>query len=313
MKCKLITAFATLCLLANCTLAHENIEDMDLQEILDTFDDPNNFFINENNTTVENSTPSNNTNQEILVQNDNTSNTSQPEVQPELQPEQQTEEIPVEQPLPEYEDNSANTNAKVCVLGVGVTGAALIAFYGRKYNKKTSEEIEEVEKEVTRELLFESDYNDDISMPRKVKRTNSVNRLSKSLSLSFSSITDMFDEEKPFVTTSKYSDNYSLAKNRAYKCHFNWTPLNSDEIILRCGDLVCVKESYDDGYSLGRNLYTRYDGIFPTCCLTTPEEKFMGSELIKEGEFQSILKRVSSKKANRNRSTSVSVVIPTWM
>jgi len=290
MKSVLITALATLCLLANRTLARKNVEDMSLEEILDTFQDPNNFFINEEKPIVENS-------------DENIVNAANENTQP--QPQEQ-KEIPVSESVPE---NNEKSNAKAYLFGgVGVTSVALVALFGVKSHRK-SEDIEEI----TRELLFENE--EDISMPDKVKKPNTVNRLSRSLSLSLSNITDLFDEVTPTVSTSMYSDNYSLAKNRAYKCQFEWIPRNSDEIALNPGDLVCVKESYDDGYSLGRNLYSRNDGIFPTCCLAAPEEKKMGSELIKEGEFQSILRRSSSKSKPKlsRKASMVSVSVPNWM
>lgn len=61
--------------------------------------------------------------------------------------------------------------------------------------------------------------------------------------------------------------NVVLPTNRAYKVVLPWDARCVDEIQLNCGDLVCIKECYQDGYSLGRNLTTRFDGIFPTCCL----------------------------------------------
>ncbi|ORX59106.1 hypothetical protein BCR36DRAFT_316949 [Piromyces finnis] len=298
MKSLLIITLAFICIFAHRTLAHENIENMDLEEILDTFQDPDNIIMNNNY--------NNNSNSNEKVENSNININQETNTMNDIQTE-----LLVSQPFPEYNDNSGNTGAKIYVLsGVGFTSVALIAFLGYKNFRKNAE-LDEMKKE----LLFESmeENRNDISMPDRVKQTKSINRLSKSLSLNLS---DIFNEEKPVVSSSIYSDNYSLVKNRAYKCHFNWSPFNSDEIILKCGDLICVKESYDDGYSLGRNLYTRFYGIFPTCCLSTPEEKMMGSELIKEGEFESILKRTSSKnmtKRSRRASSSVSVVIPTWM
>jgi len=61
--------------------------------------------------------------------------------------------------------------------------------------------------------------------------------------------------------------NITLPTNRAYKVVLPWNARCVDEIQLNCGDLVCIKECYKDGYSLGRNLTTRFDGVFPTCCL----------------------------------------------
>ncbi|KAL6598140.1 hypothetical protein LY90DRAFT_663352 [Neocallimastix californiae] len=141
----------------------------------------------------------------------------------------------------------------------------------------------------------------------KSKSGNALKRLSKTLSLGFGNKEDEdFINNLPVVTESVNASNYSLAKNRAYKCHVEWAPLASDELVLSLGDLVCVKESYKDGYSLGYNLYTREDGIFPTCCLALPSENMIGSELVEEGKFVSILKRSTSKrKSKHNKRTSL--------
>jgi len=109
------------------------------------------------------------------------------------------------------------------------------------------------------------------------------------------------------VLLSETSDaEYSLAKNRAYKCMVSWTPKQSDEIILRRGDLVCVKECFNDGYTLGRNLSTKFDGVFPTCCLCRPEQNIIGSELVKNGKFTAIPKRVTSKNRQERRARRAS-------
>jgi len=222
-------------------------------------------------------------------------------VQP-VQPVQPQQEI-IESIPGSSSNNEDSGNTAYILGGVGFTGMAFIAVFGYKNYRKSSEL-----NKLKEEFLTE---NGSITKPEKAKRSNTLTRLSRSLSLSFISRDDVYIDDKPVVSESIYADNYSLTKNRAYKCHVAWTPLASDEIILRRGDLVCVKESFKDGYSLGRNLSTKFDGIFPTCCLATPNNQIMGSELIKNGKFVSILRRSFSKnKAKRSRrASSVSAVI----
>jgi len=117
---------------------------------------------------------------------------------------------------------------------------------------------------------------------------------------------DCVVEMEVLLSETSEAENYSLAKNRAYKCMVSWTPKQSDEIILRRGDLVCVKECFNDGYTLGRNLSTKFDGIFPTCCLCRAEQNVIGSELIRNGKFTAIPKRVSSKKCQERRARRAS-------
>jgi len=75
------------------------------------------------------------------------------------------------------------------------------------------------------------------------------------------------------------NDNHSLKKdvaflpiNHAYKSILPWNPKHLDEIKLNVGDIVCVKKCYSDGYSYGRNVTSRVEGVFPTCCLSSMEE-----------------------------------------
>jgi len=113
-------------------------------------------------------------------------------------------------------------------------------------------------------------------------------------------------EMEVLLSETSEAENYCLAKNRAYKCMVAWTPKQADEIILRRGDLVCVKECFSDGYTLGRNLSTKFDGIFPTCCLCRPEQNVIGSELIVNGKFSAIPKRVNSKMSQERRARRAS-------
>jgi len=117
---------------------------------------------------------------------------------------------------------------------------------------------------------------------------------------------DVTIEMEVLLSETSEAENYCLAKNRAYKCMIAWTPKQADEIILRRGDLVCVKECFSDGYTLGRNLSTKFDGIFPTCCLCRPEQNVIGSELIVNGKFSAIPKRVNSKMTHEKRARRAS-------
>jgi len=128
---------------------------------------------------------------------------------------------------------------------------------------------------------------------------------------------DVAIEMEVLLSETSDAENYSLAKNRAYKCMVAWTPKQADEIILRRGDLVCVKECFNDGYTLGRNLSTKFDGIFPTCCLCRPEQNVIGSELVVNGKFTAIPKRVNSKKCQERRAKRASrgvsfLSVPGW-
>jgi len=63
-----------------------------------------------------------------------------------------------------------------------------------------------------------------------------------------------------------------LPINKAYKTTLPWNPQHVDEIQLNVGDIVCAKKCYSDGYSYGRNVTTRVEGVFPTCCLSAMED-----------------------------------------
>ncbi|KAJ3340704.1 NADPH oxidase 4 [Entophlyctis luteolus] len=48
---------------------------------------------------------------------------------------------------------------------------------------------------------------------------------------------------------------------------YDFTPEQPDEIELRVGDRVELKQQYDDGWALGRNLAINKEGLFPLDCL----------------------------------------------
>ncbi|KAI9298818.1 hypothetical protein K502DRAFT_339127 [Neoconidiobolus thromboides FSU 785] len=44
----------------------------------------------------------------------------------------------------------------------------------------------------------------------------------------------------------------------------------NDEMHLNCGDFITVWRDFDDGWSLGQNLTTEQNGVFPKICLAKP-------------------------------------------
>lgn len=110
--------------------------------------------------------------------------------------------------------------------------------------------------------------------------------------------------------------NVTLPTNRAYKVVLPWDARCVDEIQLNCGDLVCIKECYQDGYSLGRNLTTRFDGIFPTCCLDNIGSAINQEEVNKWQSYgmYSLPKRsVKPTKKAKRASRGISLLtMPDW-
>jgi hypothetical protein len=214
----------------------------------------------------------------------------QPEQQPSVQPPTQKEqpvqptppvqpptENPLEEAVPGEKKNEGSSHAGT----LAVTGVAfaLIAGVGYKnYRKDSKFKLPELP-------VFIGN-----NTPKEDPNNNK----------------EVVVEMEVLLSESSSAENYSLAKNRAYKCMVSWTPKQSDEIILRRGDLVCVKECFNDGYTLGRNLSTKFDGVFPTCCLCRPEQNIIGSELVKNGKFTAIPKRVTSKGRKERRARRAS-------
>jgi len=110
--------------------------------------------------------------------------------------------------------------------------------------------------------------------------------------------------------------NVTLPTNRAYKVVLPWDARCVDEIQLNCGDLVCIKECYQDGYSLGRNLTTRFDGIFPTCCLDNIGSPINQQEVAKwqsVGMYSLPKRSVKPTKKAKRASRGVSLLtMPDW-
>jgi len=114
----------------------------------------------------------------------------------------------------------------------------------------------------------------------------------------------------------KRNFNVVLPTNRAYKVVLPWDARCVDEIQLNCGDLVCIKECYQDGYSLGRNLTTRFDGIFPTCCLDNIGSSVNQAEVSKwqsVGMYSLPKRSVKPTKKAKRASRGISLLtIPDW-
>lgn len=176
--------------------------------------------------------------------------------------------------------------SKTIYCGLAVTTIAFAFFVGVGYKNFRKDKV-------------------DINNKENINENNSVKRNSTVIQM------------ETILTESNNTIKCStLTKNRAYKCIVAWDPQQQDEIILHRGDLVCVRECYDDGYTLGRNLSTKFDGVFPTCCLAQSGQKTVeNNEFIKNGKFISIPKRVSSKqnpiKHAKRASRGISI-IPNW-
>jgi len=110
--------------------------------------------------------------------------------------------------------------------------------------------------------------------------------------------------------------NVVLPTNRAYKVVLPWDARCVDEIQLNCGDLVCIKECYQDGYSLGRNLTTRFDGIFPTCCLDNIGSSINQQEVAKwqsVGMYSLPKRSIKPTKKAKRASRGISLLtMPDW-
>jgi len=309
MKSLFITALITILVLANKTLALEEAKHAELEEMVEQYFNPednvienNEFNIDLNDVNIENNTFEDyNVNDKIDTISD--TNNDATIIIPQIINEDNSDSS--------NDDNESNTSVYL-LGGVGFTSVALIAAFGYKnYRKRSLNIVEDIlEKGESNNFKEES-----IIKPGEIKRSNTIKRLKRSISLTFTNKNEnTIHCDKPIVSESIYT-KYTLNKNRAYKCQIAWTPVFDDEIVLRLGDLICVKETYDDGYSLGRNLSTKFYGIFPTCCLSKNNEQIMGSELVKDGTFVSVLKRTSSKNKviNRNRrAVSTSIVLPSW-
>ncbi|ORX58621.1 hypothetical protein BCR36DRAFT_344092 [Piromyces finnis] len=157
-----------------------------------------------------------------------------------------------------------------------------------------------------------NDYNLHEEQPRiNFYEDQSVSR-SKRNSGSLS--TEVIYEDASTEETRNF--NIILPTNRAYKAVLPWDARCVDEIQLNCGDLVCIKECYQDGYSLGRNLTTRFDGIFPTCCLSNIGSTVNQAEVYKwqtVGMYSLPKRSVKPTKKAKRASRGISLLtMPDW-
>jgi len=209
----------------------------------------------------------------------------QPVEQPTEKPIEQPTEKPMENPIEQAANEKTQEQGSSHAGGIALTGVAVALIIGVGYKNYRNE---------SKFKLPELPTIPGLTTPKEAQPQQQGNG------------NDVVVEMEVLLSETSDAENYSLAKNRAYKCMVSWTPKNSDEIILRRGDLVCVKECFNDGYTLGRNLSTKFDGIFPTCCLCRPEQNIIGIELVKNGKFTAIPKRVTSKTTQERRARRAS-------
>ncbi|KAJ3264187.1 Sorbin and SH3 domain-containing protein 2 [Chytriomyces hyalinus] len=50
---------------------------------------------------------------------------------------------------------------------------------------------------------------------------------------------------------------------KSYFVIYDFKPIQADEVTLRVGDRVTIKQNYDDGWALGLNVTTKLEGLFP--------------------------------------------------
>ncbi|ORY53728.1 hypothetical protein BCR33DRAFT_711086 [Rhizoclosmatium globosum] len=72
---------------------------------------------------------------------------------------------------------------------------------------------------------------------------------------------------------------------------YDYVPQQGDELALRVGDRVTIKQAYDDGWGFGRNETSFNDGIFPLDCLEGNGVSFQDQEKAGPQRFSS---RISS-------------------
>ncbi|KAJ3387245.1 hypothetical protein HDU84_000967 [Entophlyctis sp. JEL0112] len=77
--------------------------------------------------------------------------------------------------------------------------------------------------------------------------------------------------ESVYYAQSEYNTNSVYAPagggSTVHEAAYDFTPEQPDEIELRVGDRVELKQQYDDGWALGRNLAINKEGLFPLDCL----------------------------------------------
>ncbi|KAJ3081863.1 Sorbin and SH3 domain-containing protein 2 [Rhizoclosmatium hyalinum] len=75
-------------------------------------------------------------------------------------------------------------------------------------------------------------------------------------------------------TTSPYAPpintGYPAAPPKKYQAVINFKALKHDELSLIIGDVIVIKEEYDDGWCFGQNIITKVSGFFPMECVAEP-------------------------------------------
>ncbi|KAJ3233414.1 Sorbin and SH3 domain-containing protein 1 [Chytriomyces hyalinus] len=67
---------------------------------------------------------------------------------------------------------------------------------------------------------------------------------------------------QPFPPSAAASSFPSFA-GKSYFVIYDFKPIQPDEVTLRVGDRVTIKQNYDDGWALGLNVTTKLEGLFP--------------------------------------------------
>jgi len=203
---------------------------------------------------------------------------------------------------PNKKEEKSSSKGTITFVGLALVAAAV---GGVSYRNKAKKQ------------LINSDFNEYAkSTPKDLVYTFNPNQYREDQSR----INIYEDEPTSHYESSEIEEtinfNVTLPTNRAYKVILPWNARCIDEIELNCGDLVCIKECYQDGYSLGRNLTTRFDGIFPTYCLGNIGTSINQQEVSKWQAvgMHTVPKRSNAptKKAKRASRGISLLTIPDW-
>ncbi|TPX55167.1 hypothetical protein CcCBS67573_g09500, partial [Chytriomyces confervae] len=69
-------------------------------------------------------------------------------------------------------------------------------------------------------------------------------------------------QPQPFPPSAAAISVPSFA-GKSYFVIYDFKPIQPDEVTLRVGDRVTIKQNYDDGWALGLNITTKLEGLFP--------------------------------------------------
>ncbi|KAJ3083566.1 Sorbin and SH3 domain-containing protein 2, partial [Physocladia obscura] len=81
---------------------------------------------------------------------------------------------------------------------------------------------------------------------------------------------------------------------------YAFEPTHNDEISLRIGDQVVVKQKYDDGWALGVNLSSRLEGLFPLDCVQSAPAKTLPTPSQRMSSIYDTLSNDNSRKVIYN-------------